>query len=68
MLFGRDGGQTYVSSAVADEEHRIGDDFLGVACRIRDLQRQYHDKGRIIRPRQEIADVAADALVEGHEA
>lgn len=51
-----------VARTVTQEQHGVGDDLLGVAGRVGDLQRQDQHKRGIVRARQEIADVAAGAL------
>lgn len=56
-----------VSCAVAEEEHGIGDDFLGVASRVRDRQGQDQHECSIVRAGQEIADVATCTVRVGDE-
>ena len=61
-------GARDVAGAVAEEEDGVGDDLLGVAGRVGDLQGQDHHEGGVIGPRQEVADVPAHVVAGVHEA
>lgn len=57
-----------IPRAITEEEDCVGDDLLGVACRIRNLHTQDHNESCVIRPCQVVADQAADRLICRHEA